>query len=192
MVAATDTRPLRMDGDGQRPCGYAARGLLRPGDDGHGSSGGRLQRRAEARSLHRCQRASATLERIAWEPDVVGSGTVEAEAHTPRRHSGPHRRLHRPGRLGAPVPEGCRRDGGCGEPHAELGGGIPAVAERRPADVSHSGGRVVSDAFESSLELIAGPTCSHALPEPHLEPPPGRFLSRKSPPCSKTASGWGL
>ena len=50
--------------------------------------------------------ASATLERIAWEPDIGGSGTVKLQAHI--RHDGTQRtrivELHRPGRLGVPVP----------------------------------------------------------------------------------------
>ena len=108
--------PPRVDGDGERPCGHAARGLLRPGDRRHGRSGGRLQRRAEARSLHRCQRGLGYpgAHRVGTGGGRVGNG--QAASQSAHGTHGPGGELHRPGRLGVPVHAGCRRGGGCGEP----------------------------------------------------------------------------
>ena len=89
--------------------------------------------------------ATTTIERIAWEPGSGATGTVKVALSPHTRSRGPCRGLHRPGRLRVPVPGRGGRHCGCGQQHAELACGVPAVAERRRVDGAHSGGAELMD-----------------------------------------------
>ena len=124
--------------------------------------------------------ASATLERIAWEPEVGESGTVKLQVNPPTGLTDQEVNfIALDGSVSLSLQVANATVDAANRTLSWAVGSQPWQSGDLLMLRIRRAGR--TDAFESSVELIAGPTCSHALPEPHLELVAGRFLSRKSP-----------